>query len=192
MAQPSAIEGHPQQHRIIEMLLAGASLRKIGSSVVPNVSHTTIRAYKLSKTSEELQNQLIKRNSIIENGVALQLTSNPDGSMRTVQAAPLEMHKVRLLNDLGFYGDSAKGRLRKSKTDNGVATLVNAGRGVVETEARLLGLLQEQANPTILILNTGGGNVTIGAPASAGPTQAELEDTSGLIDVAPDDDIGRR
>jgi hypothetical protein len=99
---------------------------------------------------------------------------------------------MRLLGTLNGYTEAIGPRVGKAKTDNGLATLVNAGRGVVETEARLLGLLAEQANPTILILNTGGGNVTIGAPASIEPTPEELADTSGLIDVAPDDDIGRR
>ena len=185
MPVPSAIEGHPEQHRIVEMLLAGASLRKIGSSVTPPVSHTAILRYKRSYSTEELSNVLVARNTMRNDGVAMQRTKLSDGSFGMVPLAQLEAHKSRLLGNLNQYSDLVLARAPKSKTDNGLATLVNAGRGVVETEAKLLGLLNDQASPTQLVINAPGGTVNVLQAAAS--TVPDLPANSGVLEIEADD-----
>ena len=180
---PSVIDSHPQRTKIIEGILAGRSVREIANSVSPRVSRDTVWRYRKTRTDLELKNVLMEHQTQQESGVAMRQVRLTGGEISLMPSSAVELARNRLLNRLGEHHNVIDGRLYKSKSDNGIASLVNADRGSVEAEARLLGLLQDQTQNTVLVMAAPGSSVTIQTGSSAPAAAVDAADTT--LDLEP-------
>lgn len=171
MAQQSIIETHPQKQVIIDQLIAGQSLRRIGKSVVPPVGHTVIQDYMNKVVKPAMEAARINR----ANPTPSTIPSRSDDTNRLQQSLRQSPVRERLESvwsrTKGFVEDTAL------NVDNG-APILNAATKQIELLAKLTGELQQGDGPAV--------NIRIVMPG--GPEDQPRVDLSG--DLESTFDIG--
>ncbi len=113
----SKIEQHPEKDRIIDMLLAGESLRKISESVFPAVTPMSLHRYKRSRVTPALKNARLTAKALKRDGLsAIAAKAQAEElAKQDVMDAPIIAAREKRVQALHDWWE----RLRKLATERG-------------------------------------------------------------------------
>lgn len=148
-----AAESHPQRQKIIDMLLAGHSLKLVSLSINPKLSRMSILRFKRTIVVPALKRAASVTAPVVS---VTPVTSNADQNDLVTREASADLRlspAVALAQKRFSMFDRTIPIAEQDKDFRGLASLANAERGSIELFARLTGELRDEGRDLNIQVN---------------------------------------